>query len=229
VVTRRHGGTAARRSATGRLISSNLISCNQVGDWEASHFNWKDSLTIESDGRFARGNGDGGSWHVVERDGRTILRLEWDRWPTEELELQPTNSPDAAGGADVASSPRRHVFRGHGTLVSTGLDPRDQVGVRDALACEMRLSLPLFPLHPSAPSAHSLNPGGRSSSTRCQPRRPPSPSAPRAALPAPESPVSLAGCEGEAVPGGCGVTEPGVGCGWGDGGMGGWGDGGGKD
>ena len=95
-----------------------------VGDWEASHFNWKDSLTIESDGRFARGNGEQGSWHVVEREGRTLLRLEWDRWPTEELELQPTMMTDANG--DVACSPRRHVFRGHGTLVSTGLDPRDQ-------------------------------------------------------------------------------------------------------
>jgi hypothetical protein len=32
-----------------------------VGEWEASHFNWKDSLTIDADGRFARGSGEQGS------------------------------------------------------------------------------------------------------------------------------------------------------------------------
>jgi len=92
-----------------------------VGEWEASHFNWKDSLTIDPDGRFARGSGEQGSWSVAERDGKTVLRLEWDRWPTEELELQPT--PQPADGDEVPQSPRRHVFRGHGILVSTGLDP----------------------------------------------------------------------------------------------------------
>lgn len=92
-----------------------------VGDWEASHFNWKDSLTIDADGRFARGNGEQGSWHVVEHDSKTLLRLEWDRWPTEELVLQP--STDSANGDEVPASPRRHVFSGHGNLVSAGLDP----------------------------------------------------------------------------------------------------------
>ena len=35
-----------------------VFGLDVVGEWEASHFNWKDSLTIDADGRFARGNGD---------------------------------------------------------------------------------------------------------------------------------------------------------------------------
>lgn len=40
-----------------------------------------------------------GSWHVVEHDSKTLLRLEWDRWPTEELVLQP--STEATNGDEV--------------------------------------------------------------------------------------------------------------------------------
>jgi len=39
------------------------------------------------DGRFARGNGEQGSWEVEEREGKIILRLEWDRCATEELQV----------------------------------------------------------------------------------------------------------------------------------------------
>jgi len=99
---------------------SKAFGLEVVGSWEASHFNWKDSLTIDADGRFARGNGEQGSWHVEQREGKTILRLEWDRCPTEELVLE---LPAAALNADeVPCSPRRHVFRGHGNLIRFGLD-----------------------------------------------------------------------------------------------------------
>ena len=84
---------------------------NVVGRWEATHFVWKDMLTIEDNGRFARGNGDEGSWNVEEKGGKTILRLEWDRWPTEELELQ----QDAFD--KQCPSPRRHIFRGQGNII----------------------------------------------------------------------------------------------------------------
>jgi len=40
------------------------------------------------DGRFARGNGEQGSWEVEEREGKIILRLEWDRYATEELQVR---------------------------------------------------------------------------------------------------------------------------------------------
>mmetsp|Transcript_53378 Transcript_53378/g.141500 ORF Transcript_53378/g.141500 Transcript_53378/m.141500 type:complete len:455 (-) Transcript_53378:174-1538(-) len=102
---------------------------NVVGCWEATHFAWKDTLTIEANGRFARGNGDEGCWNIQERDGRTLLRLEWDRWPTEELELQPeegTQSP-VIKAADISPgappSPRRHVFRGTGNIIISAGTP----------------------------------------------------------------------------------------------------------
>jgi hypothetical protein len=51
-----------------------------VGEWQASHFGWSDTLSIWDNGRFARGNGDEGSWHVNVEGGKTILALDWDRW-----------------------------------------------------------------------------------------------------------------------------------------------------
>jgi hypothetical protein len=46
-------------------LQSATFGLDVVGEWEASHFNWKDSLTIDALGRFARGNGDQGSWFRV--------------------------------------------------------------------------------------------------------------------------------------------------------------------
>jgi hypothetical protein len=90
---------------------------NVVGKWEAHHFAWKDSLTIAENGRFARGNGDEGCWNVHEHNGKTILRLEWDRWPTEELELHQN------GDDKECASPRRHIFRGNGNIIISAGTP----------------------------------------------------------------------------------------------------------
>lgn len=106
------------------LPSSDLVRQSQhpqlvnvVGKWEAHHFAWKDTLTIRQDGRFARGNGDEGCWNVQEHNGKTVLRLEWDRWPTEELVLQHTDENK------VCVSPRRHIFRGSGNIIISAGTP----------------------------------------------------------------------------------------------------------
>ena len=90
---------------------------NVIGKWEAHHFAWKDILTIHGNGRFARGNGDEGCWNVQEHNGKTILRLEWDRWPTEELELHQN------GEDKQCASPRRHIFRGSGNIIISAGTP----------------------------------------------------------------------------------------------------------
>uniref|UniRef100_A0A6U4JLL5 serine C-palmitoyltransferase n=1 Tax=Hemiselmis andersenii TaxID=464988 RepID=A0A6U4JLL5_HEMAN len=87
---------------------------NVVGEWDAQHFGWRDSLSISSSGRFARGNGDEGSWHVRVEGAKTILRLEWDRWDSEELVLQ---APDGDAVASPCPSPRRHVFKGKARIM----------------------------------------------------------------------------------------------------------------
>mmetsp|Transcript_42828 Transcript_42828/g.67134 ORF Transcript_42828/g.67134 Transcript_42828/m.67134 type:complete len:678 (-) Transcript_42828:871-2904(-) len=87
---------------------SKAHSMDVIGEWDAEHFTWNDSLVIEQNGRFARGNGDEGSWSVSSRANKTILSLDWDRWPTEELELQHLEEP--------CPSPRRHMFKGVGKM-----------------------------------------------------------------------------------------------------------------
>jgi len=92
---------------------------NVVGEWDAQHFGWHDTLSIDANGRFARGNGDEGSWHVKVIEGgggapKTLLTLEWDRWQSEELVLQP---PEGGVGADPIPSPRRHTFKGKARIM----------------------------------------------------------------------------------------------------------------
>ncbi|KAJ1494808.1 pyridoxal phosphate-dependent transferase [Baffinella frigidus] len=89
-----------------------------VGLWDATHVMWSDTLRIDDDGRFTRGNGFAGSWNVAMRDGKTILRLEWDRWPTEELELNSYEDGDNVSKSPCAS-PRRHMFTGAANLVGS--------------------------------------------------------------------------------------------------------------
>lgn len=90
-----------------------------VGVWDATHFMWSDTLRIDDDGRFQRGNGFAGSWNVQVRDGKTVLRLEWDRWPTEELQLVAMD--EASGERSPCPSPRRHMFAGAANLPVTSV------------------------------------------------------------------------------------------------------------
>jgi len=151
--------------APSRLVKqqSAAFGLDVVGEWDASHFNWKDSLTISRDGRFCRGNGEQGSWSVIQRAGRTVLCLEWDRFPTEELQLEEAaEAQSGAGGgalAEGAESPGRprHVFRGHGTLVSTGLSG----------------PIPFPDLVPATTSTFTLRPKGCPPSPLKSPVRPP--------------------------------------------------------
>jgi serine palmitoyltransferase len=46
------------------LKQNKELMMNVVGEWDATHFGWKDSLVIYPNGRYARGNGDEGSWIV---------------------------------------------------------------------------------------------------------------------------------------------------------------------
>lgn len=80
---------------------------NVVGEWDAHHFGWRDSLCIHPDGRFARGNGEEGNWRVRLESGQTILELQWDRWDTEILVLQAADEQDK--GPSPCPSPRRHM------------------------------------------------------------------------------------------------------------------------
>jgi hypothetical protein len=64
-----------------------------VGEWQASHFGWSDTLSIFDNGRFARGNGDEGSWHVKVEGGKTILALDWDRCAWDKILIQIHSNP----------------------------------------------------------------------------------------------------------------------------------------
>mmetsp|Transcript_64386 Transcript_64386/g.151603 ORF Transcript_64386/g.151603 Transcript_64386/m.151603 type:complete len:663 (+) Transcript_64386:318-2306(+) len=84
-----------------------------VGNWDAEHCTWRDSLAIEATGRFARGNGDQGSWKVKPGAGEgqgMILCLDWDRWPSEELQLHVMDSPRV-------NTPRKHMFKGESHII----------------------------------------------------------------------------------------------------------------
>ncbi|EKX33302.1 hypothetical protein GUITHDRAFT_98377 [Guillardia theta CCMP2712] len=126
-----------------------------VGEWDATHFNWRDTITIDTNGRFARGNGEQGSWNVQERNGKTVLRLEWDRWPTEELELVHMDQ------RDPCASPRRHVFKGHGNIITANSN-----------------TIPFPDLIPGSHSTFTLRPKGSLISPNVSPM--PSPSKPAA-------------------------------------------------
>jgi len=89
-----------------------------VGEWQASHFGWSDTLSIWDNGRFARGNGDEGSWHVNVEGGKTILALDWDRWDPEQLVLQHDND---ATDPVPSPSPRRHIFKGKSQILGETL------------------------------------------------------------------------------------------------------------
>jgi len=116
-----------------------------VGNWDAEHFTWRDSLSIEANGRFARGNGDQGSWQVQKRDEAMILRLDWDRWPSEELQLQIHDEADTSSN----TTPRRHMFKG-----STHIIPE----------APLRCTFILRP-HPDSPKTTSPSTTRRSSAT----------------------------------------------------------------
>ena len=82
-----------------------------VGSWDAEHCTWRDSLSIDANGRFARGNGDQGSWKVKEHPEKgTVLCLDWDRWPSEELQLHLMDSPRR-------NTPRKHMFKGSSNII----------------------------------------------------------------------------------------------------------------
>lgn len=50
-----------------------------AGTYDAVHPHWKDSVTLNADGTYARGNGDPGNWTF---DGTTVV-LKWKRWGPE--------------------------------------------------------------------------------------------------------------------------------------------------
>jgi hypothetical protein len=56
-----------------------------VGEYDAQHPDWTDTVRIKRDGRFHRGSGDGGSWSF---DGK-VLTLAWDNWGPAHLWLKP--------------------------------------------------------------------------------------------------------------------------------------------
>jgi Mannan-binding protein len=56
-----------------------------VGEYDGQHPDWSDTVRIKRDGRFHRGNGDGGTWSF---DGK-VLTLAWDHWGPAHLWLKP--------------------------------------------------------------------------------------------------------------------------------------------
>jgi hypothetical protein len=59
-----------------------------AGSYQGTHPQWRDTVTLGADGRFARSNGDPGSWWF---EGN-VLYLKWDRWGMASLAMQPDGS-----------------------------------------------------------------------------------------------------------------------------------------
>jgi hypothetical protein len=58
------------------------------GVYDGWHPHWNDTVTLQADGTYWRGNGDPGRWSVK---GRTLV-LAWRNWGPERLDLQPDGS-----------------------------------------------------------------------------------------------------------------------------------------
>src|SRR5262245_10135868 len=68
--------------------------CHVVGTYDASHPHWGDSVIIQADGTYHRGNGDPGKWSF---DGKT-LTLHWTQWGPEPVVMQAPGRFASAGG-----------------------------------------------------------------------------------------------------------------------------------
>jgi hypothetical protein len=51
--------------------------------YDGAHPHWRDTVTLNADGTYRRGNGDPGTWTF---DGRTLV-LHWKNWGPEPLEV----------------------------------------------------------------------------------------------------------------------------------------------
>jgi hypothetical protein len=69
---------------------------NVTGEWHGKHPNWKDTVTLRADGRFARAKGGGGKWRLIIQHDRPALELDWDEWHPEIIEMV---SPDLFRGS----------------------------------------------------------------------------------------------------------------------------------
>ncbi len=58
-----------------------------AGKWVAIHPEWTDILVLTPDKRFIRSNGSGGNWKLALEGGRRVIRLEWDNYNPEVLDL----------------------------------------------------------------------------------------------------------------------------------------------
>ena len=64
-----------------------------AGTWQGAHPHWRDTVILNADGTYRRGNGDPGRWAY---DGQTLL-LNWQNWGTEILTRQTDGRFRAAG------------------------------------------------------------------------------------------------------------------------------------
>lgn len=59
-----------------------------VGEWNVTHPNWTDTMTLRQDGTLTTGDQNTtGRWLLTAHEGTPLLVIRWDAWGTESLEM----------------------------------------------------------------------------------------------------------------------------------------------
>jgi len=99
VFTRPHRPPHPAQPSYGPRIDPRAVPNHYV----AVHPRWRDQLIIFADGTYQRADGDTGRWHIDQN----VLVLDWTRWGTAYLTLQPDGSFVGADGFTLRASRRR--------------------------------------------------------------------------------------------------------------------------